>query len=247
VNRPAFHVANAWFPARRELSLTKASRIRLSALVPLSKPSPLRNCNNFPSFKECRDFPKLKPRRGCAPGIQARRHNLPRGRIWLDGFLHTRGQSARFDFESHGPCENQGRSEEISGKTSSKLAQRQQDQRDEETYKRWIPIDAPVDLDYDSPVAELNPGDLFGEMTCMSLYPRSATVRAETDCTMLEMLRTFSTSCSATRIFARSLKNPIANGPWTATCVRFRIRGVTDEFIGSLRESVNSFAIRRAR
>ena len=39
------------------------------------------------------------------------------------------------------------------------------------------------------PSAELGPGDLFGEMTCMSLYPRSATVRAETDCTMLEMLR----------------------------------------------------------
>ena len=26
-------------------------------------------------------------------------------------------------------------------------------------------------------------------MTCMSLYPRSATVRAATDCTMYEMLR----------------------------------------------------------
>jgi CRP-like cAMP-binding protein/Fe-S-cluster-containing hydrogenase component 2 len=30
---------------------------------------------------------------------------------------------------------------------------------------------------------------LFGEMTCMSYYPRSATVRAKTDCVMLEMLR----------------------------------------------------------
>jgi CRP-like cAMP-binding protein len=38
-------------------------------------------------------------------------------------------------------------------------------------------------------VATLNPGDLFGEMTCISLYPRSATVRAATDCTMFEMLR----------------------------------------------------------
>ena len=38
-------------------------------------------------------------------------------------------------------------------------------------------------------MAELGPGDLFGEMTCMSLYPRSATVRAATDCTMYEMLR----------------------------------------------------------
>ena len=38
-------------------------------------------------------------------------------------------------------------------------------------------------------MAELGPGDLFGEMTCMSLYPRSATVQAATDCTMYEMLR----------------------------------------------------------
>jgi CRP-like cAMP-binding protein/Fe-S-cluster-containing hydrogenase component 2 len=52
-----------------------------------------------------------------------------------------------------------------------------------------IPIDAPIDLAYNNPVAELGPGDLFGEMTCMSLYPRSATVRASTDCVMLEMLR----------------------------------------------------------
>jgi CRP-like cAMP-binding protein/Fe-S-cluster-containing hydrogenase component 2 len=52
-----------------------------------------------------------------------------------------------------------------------------------------IRIDAPVDLDLAHPTAELGPGDLFGEMTCMSLYPRSATVRASTDCMMYEMLR----------------------------------------------------------
>ena len=46
-----------------------------------------------------------------------------------------------------------------------------------------------MDLPYDNPVAKLGPGDLFGEMTCMSLYPRSATVRAATDCVMFEMLR----------------------------------------------------------
>ncbi len=52
-----------------------------------------------------------------------------------------------------------------------------------------IPIDATVDLPLDNPVAQLGAGDIFGEMTCMSLYPRSATVRAKTDCVMLEMLR----------------------------------------------------------
>ncbi len=52
-----------------------------------------------------------------------------------------------------------------------------------------IPIDSVVDLSLDNPVARLGQGDIFGEMTCMNLYPRSATVRAKTDCVMLEMLR----------------------------------------------------------
>jgi Fe-S-cluster-containing hydrogenase component 2/CRP-like cAMP-binding protein len=52
-----------------------------------------------------------------------------------------------------------------------------------------IPMDSVIDLTREKPVAELGEGDIFGEMTCMSLYPRSATVRAKTDCVMLEMLR----------------------------------------------------------
>ena len=54
---------------------------------------------------------------------------------------------------------------------------------------RSIPIDAPVDLQLSNPVNELHAGDLFGEMTCMNRYPRSATVRATTGCVMLEMLK----------------------------------------------------------
>ena len=52
-----------------------------------------------------------------------------------------------------------------------------------------IPIDASVDLDMKKPIAQMGPGDLFGEMTCLNFYPRSATVRALEDCEMLEMLR----------------------------------------------------------
>lgn len=52
----------------------------------------------------------------------------------------------------------------------------------------FIPIDAPVDLAYDTRVARLGPGELFGEMTCLSRYPRSATVRAVADTEILEML-----------------------------------------------------------
>jgi CRP-like cAMP-binding protein/Fe-S-cluster-containing hydrogenase component 2 len=74
-------------------------------------------------------------------------------------------------------------------KLKSLLTSREEDQRKEESTQSYIPIDAPVDLPYQSPIAELGPGELFGEMTCMSYYPRSATVRAKTDCTMLEMLR----------------------------------------------------------
>jgi CRP-like cAMP-binding protein/Fe-S-cluster-containing dehydrogenase component len=72
---------------------------------------------------------------------------------------------------------------------SSVLVAREEDRREEEARDRSIPIDASVDLAYGNPVAELGPGDLFGEMTCMNFYPRSATVRAKTDVVAFEMLR----------------------------------------------------------
>ena len=83
----------------------------------------------------------------------------------------------------------QGSSSGFFSRLKSMLSPREQDSRSEESNRPFIPIDASVDLPYDNPIAELGPGDLFGEMTCMSYYPRSATVRAKTDCVMLEMLR----------------------------------------------------------
>jgi CRP-like cAMP-binding protein/Fe-S-cluster-containing hydrogenase component 2 len=71
----------------------------------------------------------------------------------------------------------------------SSLVRRGDDNREDESTNRYIPIDAPVPLRYDNPVATLEEGELFGEMTCMSSYPRSATVQALEDCTVLEMLR----------------------------------------------------------
>ena len=53
----------------------------------------------------------------------------------------------------------------------------------------FIPVDAPVALASSRPQATMSAGDIFGEMTCMSHYPRSATVTAGEDCTVLEMLR----------------------------------------------------------
>jgi CRP-like cAMP-binding protein/Fe-S-cluster-containing hydrogenase component 2 len=72
---------------------------------------------------------------------------------------------------------------------TSTLVGREEDKREDETRDRTIPIDASVDLSYGNPVAELGPGDLFGEMTCMNFYPRSATVIAEGDVVAYEMLR----------------------------------------------------------
>jgi len=72
---------------------------------------------------------------------------------------------------------------------TSTLVGRDEDVRSEEVRDKTIPIDASVDLSYGNPVAELGPGDLVGEMTCMNFYPRSATVRAESDVVAYEMLR----------------------------------------------------------
>jgi CRP-like cAMP-binding protein/Fe-S-cluster-containing dehydrogenase component len=70
----------------------------------------------------------------------------------------------------------------------SRLAGEREDPRERTPHHR-IPIDGPVDLDFANPVARLGPGEIFGEMTCLSYYPRSATVVALEETQVLEMLR----------------------------------------------------------
>ena len=55
--------------------------------------------------------------------------------------------------------------------------------------RKFIGIDADVDLPMDKPIAQLGPGELFGEMTCRTFQPRSATVQTREPCVMVEMLR----------------------------------------------------------
>jgi len=112
-------------------------------------------------------------------------------------------------------------------------------QVEKEPRKGYIPIDGPLDLSYDNPVAELGPGDLFGEMTCMNYYPRSATVRAKTDCTVLEMLRNVLDIMRRNRAFrARVEQN------YRKRALESHLRGipifssVTPEFIAYLRDRV---------
>lgn len=77
----------------------------------------------------------------------------------------------------------------IFNRSLSKISSILSTDSDRGTGRRLIPVDAPVDLDVRNPVAQLEKGDLFGEMTCRTFQPRSATVRAAEDCEIVELLR----------------------------------------------------------
>ena len=115
----------------------------------------------------------------------------------------------------------------------------QQPREEERETPSHIRIDAPVDLPYENPVAQLGAGDLFGEMTCMSFYPRSATVRAKTDCVMLEMLRNVLDVMQKNKTFRSQLE---ANYRGRALGTHLRsvpiFANVDEDFVDVLRDRV---------
>src|SRR6202011_1823401 len=122
---------------------------------------------------------------------------------------------------------------------TSTLVDRRADVREEETRDRTIPIDASVDLNYGNPVASLGPGDLFGEMTCLNFYPRSATVRAESGVVAYEMLRNVLDIMMKNKTFRaqidanyreRALENHLRGVPMFAD--------LSQDFIAHLKQSV---------
>ena len=64
-----------------------------------------------------------------------------------------------------------------------------EDKRAEAHERKFIGIDANIDLPVNRPISQLGPGELFGEMTCRTFQPRSATVVTREPCVMVEMLR----------------------------------------------------------
>src|SRR5688500_1186323 len=61
--------------------------------------------------------------------------------------------------------------------------------RDTRANPSHVHIDAPVDLPWGNFTATIGAESLFGEMTCLNFYPRSATVIAREDTVVPEMLR----------------------------------------------------------
>jgi len=123
--------------------------------------------------------------------------------------------------------------------TSKLVGRREKPRKDEHFNRTHISIDAPVELSYDNPVAKLGPGDLFGEMTCMSFYPRSATARAATDCVVLEMLRNVLDVLQKNKTFRSKLETE-----YRLRALETHLRSVpmfaslTPEFIDDLRSKV---------
>ena len=104
---------------------------------------------------------------------------------------------------------------------------------------RFIPIDASVALEHNNPVAQLGRDELFGEMTCLSLYPRSATVRALEDTEVLEMLRNVLYMLQKNRTFKVELERRYRERA-LATHLRSVpiFADVSEEFINQLRDRV---------
>ncbi len=120
----------------------------------------------------------------------------------------------------------------------SELVGSREDPRDETT-RRWIPIDAQVDLEYDHPLAKLGVGDLFGEMSCMSFYPRSATIRATEETEVLEMLRNVLHVLQKNKTFKEQLDQRYRQRALDTHLRSVPIfSGLTDEFLARLRERV---------
>jgi CRP-like cAMP-binding protein/Fe-S-cluster-containing hydrogenase component 2 len=122
---------------------------------------------------------------------------------------------------------------------------------DESAERSHIPIDSPVDLPLDNPIATLEAGDIIGELAALAalkqdrlkrpkFYPRSATVRARTDVVALEIL-------------PNVLNNVLYNAPafkdklnqnYRRRALETQLRsvsvfrGLSDEFISTLRDRV---------
>ena len=211
------------------------------AVTPDSEPVPLDELQHLPFFEGVSGtFLSLNRNAVVRRHFKSGEAICREGEYGSTAFYLLEGQAKVSIASPMAHVKTKGAVRKFLGKLSSGLTQRQNDQREEETSQHWIHIDAPMDLDYDNPVATLGAGDLFGEMTCMSLYPRSATVRAETDCTALEMLRNVLDIMQRNKTFRAKLDES-----YRRRALDTHLRAVpvfaelTDEFIAGFCEKVD--------
>lgn len=132
------------------------------------------------------------------------------------------------------------KSDKKEGGLSTGLTGRKQNPREGQSAQQYVRIDGPIDLPMDNPIATLQESDLFGEMTCMNFLPRSATVRAQEDCELLEMLRNVLHMLQKNPKFKKQLEK---NYRERALAQHLRsvpiLNGVDEKFITQLRDRVD--------
>jgi CRP-like cAMP-binding protein/Fe-S-cluster-containing dehydrogenase component len=154
-------------------------------------------------------------------------------------FLIVSGKASVFISGPMGRVATKDNKQGLLRKLKASLVSRSQQPRPNESSRPYIPIDAPVDLPYENPVAVLEEGDLFGEMTCMNQYPRSATVQAQTDCVMLEMLRNVLDVLQRNKTFRSKVEQTYRSRALTTQLRSIPMfSSVTPDFINQLRDSV---------
>jgi CRP-like cAMP-binding protein/Fe-S-cluster-containing hydrogenase component 2 len=104
-------------------------------------------------------------------------------------------------------------------------------------------IGHPVDVE----VVELGAGDLFGETSCVNHYPRSETVRAVSDCVVLEILRNvldmmLQRNGDVRRILDSNYRKRALRAHLRNSAVFSRI---SDEFLDSIKETVELLRVQK--
>ena len=111
------------------------------------------------------------------------------GEYGSTAFYILEGQAEVFLVDAHGAREDQGGASGFFSRLTSRCLDAARSAAKKKERAPAFPSTPRSICRTTIPSPTLGPGDLFGEMTCMNLYPRSATVRAATDCVMFEMLR----------------------------------------------------------
>lgn len=106
-----------------------------------------------------------------------------------------------------------------------------------------VPIDASADLTYGRLATSLGPGEVFGEMSCLNLAPRSATVVAETDCVMVEVLRNMYEQLQKSKTFKERMDANYRNRALSGHLRNVPIfEGLEEQDIERLRDSAELLA-----